>query len=137
MKRLYILISGFFVWGCLIYSQTPEPVKYQSLEPYDFHLQYLKADSALVIDVREYDDFRKSRIKDAINIPYTEGLDISADTLDKKDALFIYCYAGGRSQKAAAFFYEKGFRRLYSLKGGMGAWRADKMEIDRKKLKKR
>ena len=119
-----------------LYSQVPDSLKYKSLEPYDFHLQFLKDDSALMIDVREYFEFRKSRIKDALYLPSSAGFDIAADTLDKNCSLFFYCYSGGRSKKAAIFFYSKGFRRLYNLEGGIIAWKKDGFPVEKKSIKR-
>ena len=131
LTSLYILLSSVSLTG-----QIPDSLKFQSLSPHEFLEKYLQVKNPLLIDVREYADYRKARIKDAVNIPFTKGLDIAADSINKGKALFIYCYAGGRSKKAALFFYDKGFRKLYSLKGGMIGWKSERMPIARKKLKR-
>jgi thioredoxin 1 len=129
---IYVLLSSFS-----LAAQTPDSIKFKSLSVREFYKEYLQDKNALLIDVREYADYRKSRIKNAVNIPFTEGLDNAADTINKEKSLFIYCYAGGRSKKAALFFYDKGFRKLYSMKGGMMGWKREGMPVSRKKLKKR
>jgi rhodanese-related sulfurtransferase len=121
-----------------LYCQSPNPAKYQSLEPYDFHLQYLKNDSALLIDVRESFEFRGKRLRDAINIPSSGNLDFTADTLDKNLALFLYCTTDYRSRRVAEYFYDKGFRKVYNLEGGIVAWRKNGFSVvkDTRKKKK-
>ncbi len=136
INRFLTVIFFFLISGALSLSQVPDSIKYQSLKPYDFNLQYLSEDSALMIDVREYFEFRKSRIKDALNLPSSEGYDITADTLDKKYSLFFYCYSGGRSKKAVFFFYDKGFRKLYNLEGGITGWKKEGLRVERKKVKR-
>jgi thioredoxin 1 len=136
--KFSIFISIFFIISSLSLSgQTPDSLKFKSLPVHEFYKKYLQDKNSLIIDVREYADYKKSRIENAVNIPFTEGLDVAADTINKEKSLFIYCYAGGRSKKAALFFYDKGFRKLYSMKGGMMGWKTEQMPVSRKKLKRK
>jgi rhodanese-related sulfurtransferase len=135
MKSLIITLILAFA-SAPLHPQVPDSSKYLVLDCSDFIARYKEADKAVVIDVREYADYRKMRIRGAVNIPKSDGYGIAADSLDKAKFLFIYCYAGVSSKKAAIFFYDKGFRKIYSLKGGFGRWRMMKMAVDRKRLKK-
>ncbi len=136
MKKL--LISILYALYCfLAFSQDPDTSKYQSLEPYDFHLQYLREDSALLLDAREFFEFRRSRIHGSLFMPPSKGFETAADTIDKTRALFCYCYNGGRSVRALLFFYEKGFRKLYNLDGGIIAWKKDRFPVDKSRMRKR
>ena len=110
-------------------AQVADSLKYISLEPYDFHLQYLKTDSSILIDVREPFEFRRNRIRGSVNIPASGNLDKVADTLNKETPLFIYCTSGFRSSNAAVKLYDKGFRKLYNLEGGIVAWRKEGMPV--------
>lgn len=118
-------------------QEIPDPVKFRSLEPYNFHLQYIKDDSALLIDVREFFEYRHSRIIGAVNIPSSGNLELSADTIDKTNPLFFYCYSGTRSERVARLFYDKGFRKLYSLEGGFVRWKKEKMPVEKRRKGKR
>lgn len=42
--------------------------------------------------------------------------------LDRDTPLIFQCHHGIRSQRAAEYFRERGFRRLYNLIGGIDAW---------------
>lgn len=42
--------------------------------------------------------------------------------LDRDTPLVFQCHHGIRSQRAAEYFRERGFRRLYNLTGGIEAW---------------
>jgi rhodanese-related sulfurtransferase len=116
-------------------AQVPDSLKFKSLPPYDFHLAYLKTTNSILIDVREFFEYKKSRLKDAINIPSSGNLDFTADTLNKESALFLYCTSGFRSKRVAGKFYDKGFGKLYSLEGGINAWKKENMLVDRKRLR--
>lgn len=129
----------FFLIVCILplAGQVPDSVKYQSLKPNDFRQQYLKTDSSILIDVREPFEFKGNRIKGAINIPSSGNLDKVADTLNKEFSLFIYCTSGFRSSNAAQKLFDKGFRKLYNLEGGIVAWRKDRLPVVKGKIKRR
>jgi thioredoxin 1 len=137
MKRFGIIVSLILLSFGQLKPQSVDSVKYKSLEPYDFHLQYLRTDPALLIDVREFFEFRGRRIRDAVNIPSSGNLDFSADTINKDYALFFYCTTDFRSKRVADFFYDKGFRKLYNLEGGIVAWKKDGFPLEKGKVKKK
>jgi len=137
MKFLSGLIF-FFIAGILpLAGQIPDSVKYQSLKPNDFRQRYIKTDSSILIDVREPFEFKGNRIKGAINIPASGNLEKAADSLNKEFSLFIYCTSGFRSSNAAQKLYDKGFRKLYNLEGGMVAWRKDELPVVKGRVKRR
>jgi rhodanese-related sulfurtransferase len=136
MRPQHFLILLILVLPVSLAGQVPDSLKYRSLPPQEFLSAYQKSDHALLIDVREFFEYRKSRIKAAINMPSMGNLDITADTLDKGRDLFLYCTSGFRSKRVAKFFYDKGFTGLYSLDGGIVAWRKEKLPMKKKKLRK-
>jgi rhodanese-related sulfurtransferase len=133
-------VSGIFLLTLIFCSalsaQIPDTLKFKSLLPYNFHLAYLKADNAILIDVREFFEYKKSRLKDAVNIPSSGNLDFASDTISKESALFLYCTSGFRSKRVAGKFFDKGFRKLYSLDGGINAWKKENMPVERKRVRK-
>jgi len=131
---VYLLV--FIAVVCLESSgQTADSVKYKSLKPHDFNLAYLKDSNAVLIDVREYFECKKSRIKDATNIPSSGNIDIAADTINKDIPLYIYCTSGYRAKKVCARLAEKGFTKLYNLEGGINAWKEEGLPVEKKRLK--
>jgi thioredoxin 1 len=137
MKSFSAIIALLLFSYCYLTAQVPDSVKYKSLDPYYFHLDYLKTDSALLVDVREFFEFRRQRIKDAVNIPSSGNLEKSYDTIDKDCALFLYCTTDYRSERVARRLYDIGFRKLYSLEGGIVAWKRDGFTVVRKKVKRK
>lgn len=117
-------------------AQSADSVKYISLEPYDFHLAWLRDDTAMLIDVREFFEYKRSRIKDAVNIPSSGNLDFAGDTLKKELSLFLYCTTDFRSKRVAEKFGVMGFANVYDLQGGIRAWRKDGFPVERKKMRK-
>ncbi|NSW94506.1 MAG: rhodanese-like domain-containing protein [Bacteroidales bacterium] len=120
-----------------MFPQGADSARFRSLEPYDFHMQYLRNDPAVIIDVRTKMEYRHNRIKDAVNLPSSQDLSNYTDTLSRDYHLFLYCTTGYRSRRAAEFLYEKGFRNLYNLEGGITAWNKDGMPLEKRRPKRK
>lgn len=88
---------------------------------------WLQAGEAVLIDVREPDEFAAARIDGAILAPLSrmpavwEALDLPAD---KK--IIVQCLKGGRSHQVCAFVGPTGpdGQPLFNLTGGIQAWNA-------------
>lgn len=83
--------------------------------------------AAVLLDVREVDEFHAGHIAGAINIP--RGLlefKLSADPeLCARDLnILLYCKTGGRAALAACALQAMGYRQVQSLAGGLDAWLA-------------
>jgi len=132
--RSIILILLFF--PLVSFAQVPDSLQFKSVPPVEFQSAYRNSGRAHLIDVREYFEFKKSRLHDAVNIPSSNNFEIPADTIDKDSDLFFYCSSGFRSKKIAKLFSEKGFTHLYSLEGGINAWKKEDLPVDKKRIKK-
>ena len=136
MKTYSFIILFILILSDTSDGQVPDSLKYKSLRPAEFQLAYQKAEKPILIDVREFFEYRKSRLKDAINIPSSGNLGFAADSIDRNSDLFFYCTSGFRSKRVAKFFSGKGFLKTYSLEGGIMAWKREGMPIIRKKIRR-
>jgi rhodanese-related sulfurtransferase len=136
MKTSLIIFISLQLIFSIASGQVPDSLKYISIRPAGFQKAYQSDSNAVLIDVREFFEYKKSRIDHAVNIPSSGNLDIPADTLKKESALFFYCSSGFRSKRVAKHFYDKGFLRLYSLDGGISAWKKEGLPVNKKKIKK-
>jgi rhodanese-related sulfurtransferase len=136
MKQKTFLVFFTLVQLLQVSAQQKDSLAYRNLEPYDFHLLWLREEKALLIDVREPFEFRRNRIHDALNIPSQAQLTALTDTLSKDFTLLLYCSTGYRSKKAAELAAAKGFGKAVSLDGGIVAWKKEDFPVERKKLKK-
>ena len=85
---------------------------------------WLAAPNALLIDVREDDEWAAGRLPHAIHIG--RGVlerDIEAKVPDKGQALVLYCGGGYRSILAADSLQKMGYTNVRSLVGGIREWR--------------
>jgi thioredoxin 1 len=123
-----------FLTICIqVAGQDADSVKYKSLPPNDFRSAFQKSEKTILIDVREGFEFRPSHLKKAINIPASGNMEFTADTINKECSLFFYCTTGFRSKRVAKYFCEKGFKNVYSLDGGIVAWRKAGMPVVKKR----
>ena len=136
MKLTCFVILLFLTLSVSTQSQVPDSSKVRSVPPAEFLAAYQKSRKGMMIDVREFFEYKKTRLKDAVNIPSSGHLESSADTIDKSRDLFFYCTSGFRSKRVAKFFYERGFTSVYSLDGGIKAWRKAGMEVVRKRIRR-
>lgn len=136
MKSYSVIILFILLASANLLGQVPDSLKFKSLPPDEFLSAYQNAEKRVMIDVREFFEYKKSRLKDAINIPSSANLEVSADSIDKNSDLFFYCTSGFRSKRVAKFFSGKGFTKLYSLDGGIMAWRKAELPVVKKKIRR-
>lgn len=77
---------------------------------------------ALLIDVRELDEFHQVRIAGAEFMPLSE-LGSTFGTIPTDRPVILYCRSGARSgQATAALTHQAGFTNLHNLEGGIIEW---------------
>jgi len=92
----------------------PEEVKRRFDQGADFHF----------IDVREDHEFVQGYAKGAIHLG--RGIlerDIETMVPDRNAEIILYCGGGYRSALSAASLQEMGYSRVWSMAGGIKAWR--------------
>jgi rhodanese-related sulfurtransferase len=113
--------------------QLADSLKYTVISPAEFLQRSGSTVGAVIVDVRDSKDYKKSRIPGAVSMPFSSKTEFFTNSLGKEQTIFVYCYAGVRSKKAAAAFYNNGFRNIFSLEGGFTNWKLKKMKVERKK----
>lgn len=81
------------------------------------------ADDALVLDVREQDEWDAGHVPGAVHIPMSEVPDRVSEVPMVSGALPVICKAGGRSARVAAWLAGNG-HSVVNVAGGTGAWAA-------------
>lgn len=86
-------------------------------------VQLINHQDALVLDVREANEFASGHIANARHIPLGQ-LATSLKPLEKhKDkTIVVNCQSGTRSAMACGVLRKNGFSQVYNLKGGIKAW---------------
>jgi sulfur-carrier protein adenylyltransferase/sulfurtransferase len=82
------------------------------------------AAGAVVLDVREPDEYDQGALPDAIHLPrgHLES-QVEGKLLDKNAKIVVYCAGGVRSAFAAKTMQELGYTDVASVVGGFGKWK--------------
>ncbi|MDO8390842.1 MAG: molybdopterin-synthase adenylyltransferase MoeB [Actinomycetota bacterium] len=82
------------------------------------------AKGALLLDVREPDEYDEGALPGAIHIPrgHLEA-QVEGKLLDKQAPVVVYCAGGVRSAFAARTLAELGYTDVVSMAGGFGRWK--------------
>ena len=90
--------------------------------------RWLENGEALLLDIRETDEFEMERIPGAVLLPGSV-LDTKSFPVIPGLKIVLFCLTGRRSLAIAERLQRAGFADVYSLAGGTMAWRAAGFEI--------
>lgn len=89
------------------------------------------AETGLLLDVRTDREFAMGHIRGAAQIDfYRDDFQAELAKLDPNVPVYVYCRSGNRSGQAAKMMKSMGFKTVYNLEGGIGAW-ARKQPIEK------
>lgn len=85
--------------------------------------QLINREDAIVVDVRDQQEYAKGHIPNARHIPLAQ-FDKRIDELEKfkKRPVIVNCQSGNRSYSACAALRKSGFEKVFNLDGGASAW---------------
>ena len=87
---------------------------------------------AIIVDLNEEDRFKNGHISHAINIPFAK-LNDSLGKLKKhqKKPIILTCETGVNSKKAVAVLRKNEYSDLYTLNGGLAAWKKENLPLEK------
>ena len=114
----FSVVLGLLVWNILGEKLTGVV----SLLPQEAIL-LINHENALVLDVREDNEYTQGHILNALHIPVSQ-LSAKIDKLEKyrNRPIIASCRSGSRSGNACRTLKKNGFERVHNLKGGIMAW---------------
>ena len=101
-------------WAMLTSAPDVQEIDVDKLE---FH-----SAEAMVVDVREPEEYEQGHVPGAIHLPQAE-LASRLDEFPHDRPLALICRSGVRSLRAAQFLRQAGFEQVMSVQGGNEAWR--------------
>lgn len=123
------LVSGGMLLWPLISGRITGGREVGSLEA----TRLINHQDALVLDVRENQEFAAGHVPNARHIPLGQlGSRLSELEKFKGRPVVVVCRSGTRSGRACAVLRKNGFEQVYNLGGGMTAWEQANMPVEKK-----
>lgn len=110
-------------WAMLTAAPDVPDVDVDELE------QRLTLTEALLLDVREPEEYTHGHVPGARNLPQAE-LASRLDEVPRDRALLVICQGGLRSLRAAQFLKQMAFASVTNVTGGTAAWQASGKPLD-------
>ena len=122
VENWYLILLAV-VSGGLLLLPTIRSAGAGSLQPNDA-VAKINREKAVVVDVREPEEYVKGHITNAKNIPLSQ-LDERLPQVAKNKSLpvILVCEKGARAVRAEAQAKKLGYEKAQALAGGMKAWR--------------
>ena len=110
---------------------VPTLGKGSGLSPQDM-VQLMNREKATVIDVCSPEEFAQGHVIGAKNLPLGD-LDAKLPQLvkNKSTPVVMVCQVGARSARAVATAKKLGYENVQSLAGGLKAWQAANMPVEK------
>ncbi len=117
------IFSNYFILGMFLWIGSPfAQAASESITPNEASTLTTEK-KAVIIDVRENDEWNDDHIAVAIHIPLKQLNDHLSELQQYKDtAIIMQCQRGGRSAKALELLKSAGFSNVYNMEGGIVAW---------------
>ena len=95
-------------------------------------VQLINRERAVVVDVREPEEFAAGHVTGARNLPLSQ-LEEKLGALVKKKTLpvVLVCETGARSHRAVALAKKLGYEQAQAMAGGLKAWKAANLPVEK------
>ncbi len=93
----------------------------------------INKENALVIDIRNRDDYRKGHIANSLNLTATEIKNAHFKELEKnrEKPMIVVCTNGISSRTSAESLFTAGFNKVFILKDGITGWSNEHLPLSR------
>jgi rhodanese-related sulfurtransferase len=95
-------------------------------------VQLINRERAVVVDVREPEEFAAGHVGGARNVPLGQLQDkLPGAVKNKTVPLLLTCATGARAQRAAAVAQKLGYQKAQAIAGGLKAWKAANLPTEK------
>lgn len=122
MDNIYLVVVALVSGAMLVWPLLRRGVGGSRVSASDA-VQLINKHDAVVVDIREPNEFAAAHIINSRNVPLKE-IDSRVKELArfKEKPVIVACDNGNRSRGGAATLRKLGFTQVYNLAGGLGAW---------------
>ena len=115
MKKIIILLASLFGISSVL-ADVPAVSPQQAA-------QMQSEQNAVIIDVRENDEWNAGHIDNAIHIPLNDIQNRLKELAKyQNQPVITQCRSGARSARAADILAKSGFTNVHNMDGGLNAW---------------
>ena len=131
IDNIYLIVVAFVSGGMLLWPVVRRGAGGASVNTLEA-TQLINRQDALVLDVRNAEDFQRGHILNARNIPLSQ-IDARLGDIARYKAkpVIVACESGNRSGAAAAALRKHGFAPVFSLSGGIAAWQQAGLPVEK------
>lgn len=133
MRIRVLIVSVYFLICASAHGQSDTSAKYLSVGPEEFLTLLRFRENVVLVDVRLPFEYRRERIEHSINIPLGKKFIRKMSAIPVSSVILLYCTTDVRSVRAAERLYDAGYRNLYSLGGGIEAWKKMNLPVKGRK----
>jgi len=128
-----LVVAIVLVTLMLIHSLVGEKLRgYSSISPAE-STKMINHDDALIIDVRESNEYSGGHIINSLHIPLASIKSRLGEIEKYKNRkLILACRSGSRSSSACATLKKEGFEQVFNLSGGVTAWESANLPLVKK-----
>lgn len=128
MKYYFRIVLCFF-YGLLLISCSAQTNTTLSADEFE---KAVNKDSVQILDVRTPGEYASGHIKNTLLANWNDKEEFTRRIafVDKNKPVYVYCLSGGRSAAAAEKMRATGFEKVYELKGGINAWKAENKTLE-------
>lgn len=128
----YLVLLALVSGGLLVWPSLTKATGGGGVSPAEA-VQLINREKAVVIDVSEPGEYAAAHLVGARNVPLGQ-IDASRELPSNKQLpVVLVCASGARSARAARALKAKGHAKAVSLNGGLAAWRAADLPVEKSK----
>ena len=95
-------------------------------------VQLINRERAVVVDVREPEEFAAGHVTGAKNVPLNLLDEKLASTVKNKNVpLLLVCATGSRAQRAVAVAKKLGYEQAQAVAGGLKSWKEANLPVEK------
>ncbi|MBB3177427.1 rhodanese-like domain-containing protein [Variovorax sp. Sphag1AA] len=95
-------------------------------------VQLINRERAVVVDVREPEEFATGHVTGAKNVPLNElEQKLPAAVKNKSLPLLLICATGARAQRAVATAKKLGYEQAQAVSGGLKSWKEANLPVEK------
>ncbi|MDP2785183.1 MAG: rhodanese-like domain-containing protein [Sulfurimicrobium sp.] len=124
-----VIVSGLMIFWPMVNRRISGIKEVGILEA----TQLINHHDALVLDVREDQEYAGGRIPQSKHIPLRQLSDRLHELEKfKNKPIIAICRSGARSGQGCSVLRKNGFEQVYNLNGGITSWQQANMPVERK-----